>query len=74
MLAVGSKCPKINFQMQNDAGYLHLFNEIQKHIDINKKEESTTESSEERKKNAFGVKYKLIKLLSCYINTMTYFQ
>ena len=43
--------------MQNDAGYLHLFNEIQKHIDINKKEESTTESSEERKKNAFGVKY-----------------
>jgi hypothetical protein len=57
MLAVGSKCPKINFQMQNDAGYLQLFNEIQKHIDINKNEESTTESSEERKKNAFGVKY-----------------
>lgn len=43
--------------MQNDAGYLQLFNEIQKHIDINKNEESTTESSEERKKNAFGVKY-----------------
>ncbi|XP_076085942.1 uncharacterized protein LOC143056672 isoform X1 [Mytilus galloprovincialis] len=52
MLAVGSKCLKINFQMLNEAGYLQLFQEIQKYVKV--EEEKSSEADVERKKHAFG--------------------
>lgn len=54
-MAVGQKCPKVNMQFENEAGYLQLLKLVQESISTNSKSKDDSETLENQRNIALQV-------------------
>ncbi|KAL5014229.1 hypothetical protein ScPMuIL_008499 [Solemya velum] len=53
MVSIGHKCPKVNFQLHNESGYLELLNLVQTRLPDAEKDENTSQKFQERRRIAY---------------------